>query len=187
MHLETKKIETKRLILRQFQIEDALDLYQNYGSDPNVIQFVQWPIYPDVGAAEYRMRYMVDGYAKGELTDWAIELKELGQVIGSIGVVGVNEKVGSVEVGYCIGSRWWNQGITSEAFAAVIRYFFQETEVQRIEAYHDPKNPGSGAVMRKCGLLYEGTQRQASRNNSGICDLAGYAILKSDYQKEHAL
>lgn len=187
MKLETKPMETKRLILRQFIVEDAEAMYRNYGSDPNVIRFVTWPIYPDVGAAEYRMRYMVDGYAKGELTDWAMELKELGQVIGSIGVVGVNEKVNSVEVGYCIGSRWWNQGITSEAFAAVIRYFFEETEVQRIEAYHDPKNPGSGAVMRKCGLQYEGTRRQASRNNSGICDLAGYAILKSDYQKEHAL
>lgn len=187
MQFETKTIETKRLILRQFIVEDAQAMFQNYASDPEVVRYTAWPAYPELKMAEGRMHYMVDGYAKGELTDWAIELKSLKQVIGSIGVVNVKEKVRAVEVGYCIGSRWWNQGITTEALEAVIRHFFTQTEVNRVEAFHDPRNAASGAVMRKCGMIYEGTMREASRNNSGICDLAGYAILKSDYQKEHML
>ena len=52
--------------------------------------------------------------------------------------------------------------------------------MNRIEARHDPNNPHSGAVMRKCGMRYEGTSRQADRNNQGICDCARYAILRSD-------
>lgn len=187
MQLKTERIETKRLILRPFMLEDAHALFANWGSDPEVTKFVSWPRYTEEKMAEGRMHYMQDCYAKGEITDWAIELKELGQAIGSIGVVGTNERVRSVEVGYCIGSSWWNQGITTEAFGAVIRYFFDETEVCRVEARHDTRNPASGAVMKKCGMLYEGTLRSASWNHSGVCDLACYGILKSDYQKEQSL
>jgi ribosomal-protein-alanine N-acetyltransferase len=85
-----------------------------------------------------------------------------------------------MEIGYCIGRSWWNCGITSEALAAVIDFLMDEVGAQRVEACHDPRNPNSGAVMRKCGMQYEGTQRQAGINNSGKCDLCWYAILARD-------
>lgn len=65
-----------------------------------------------------------------------------------------------VHVGYCIGKKWWHQGITSEALAALINFFFKEVKANRIESRHDPRNPNSGKVMEKCGLIYEGTIRQ---------------------------
>ncbi|MDR2023111.1 MAG: GNAT family N-acetyltransferase [Hungatella sp.] len=52
--------------------------------------------------------------------------------------------------------------------------------MNRIEARHDTQNPHSGAVMEKCGMRYEGTMRQAGRNNQGISDLCYYALLASD-------
>lgn len=51
---------------------------------------------------------------------------------------------------------------------------------KKIESRHDPRNPNSGAVMKKCGMMYEGTLRQADWNNQGICDASYYAILKND-------
>ena len=72
----------------------------------------------------------------------------------------------------------------TEAFHAVIDFCFKELEVLRIASYHDPNNPASGAVMRKCGLSYEGTLRQSDRNNQGICDAAHYSILRSEWEKK---
>ena len=86
------------------------------------------------------------------------------------------------EIGYCIGQKFWNKGITTEAMKAIIRFFFEEVGVNRIEARHDTKNPASGRVMIKSGLKFEGILRQAGKNNTGINDLAVYAILKEDYQ-----
>ena len=60
---------------------------------------------------------------------------------------------------------------------------FEEVGVNRIDSRHDPRNPHSGQVMAKCGMVYEGTHRQSDRNNQGICDAAWYAILKEDYEK----
>lgn len=101
--------------------------------------------------------------------------------IGTISVVEQNDDLNLVHIGYCIGSKWWHQGITSEAFAAIIPFLFKQVKVNRIEARHDPNNPNSGNVMKKCGLTYEGTLRQADRNNQGIVDVAIYSILAKEY------
>lgn len=183
MQLKTEKIETKRLVLRPFIVEDAEDIYRNYCSDPKVTKYLTWPTYTSIQDAHDRMAFLQTRYKENGWADWAIVFKDLGQVIGSIGVVETFDRIDGVEVGYCIGSRWWHQGIMSEAFRAVIDYLFSSCGVNRISSRHDPNNPHSGNVMKKCGLLYEGTSRQADRNNQGICDAAHYAILKEDWLK----
>ena len=88
-----------------------------------------------------------------------------------------------VHVGYCIGRKWWHQGITSEALSELIRFFFEEVGVNRVESRHDPKNPNSGKVMEKVGLLYEGTVNQGDWNNQGICDYSIYGLVAEDYKR----
>ena len=183
MNLTINPIETPRLRLRKFRPEDAEDCFRNYCADPLVTKYLTWPTYTSMQDAVNRMQFMQEQYQKDQVWDWAIELKELGQVIGSIGPVKKREDIGMVHIGYCIGSNWWHQGIMTEAFSAVIDYLFSRCGVNRIEAMHDPNNPHSGAVMRNCGLKYEGTMRQADHNNQGLCDAALYAILKEDWEK----
>lgn len=79
--------------------------------------------------------------------------------IGTISVVGQNDRLKMVHIGYALGRPWWNRGIMSEAFSKIIAFFFEEVKVNRIESQHDPNNPASGRVMVKCGLQYEGTLR----------------------------
>ncbi len=180
-HLGTKAQETPRLLLRPFALEDAPAMYRNWASDPEVTKYLTWPPH----GSEYDPRLFIGdqlaGYADPSFYDWVIVLKSLGEPVGSIGVVSQSEAVESVHVGYCIGRRWWRQGITSEALAEVIRFFFEEVGANRVEARHDPRNPNSGRVMRACGMTFEGTRRQSDRNNQGICDADWYAILKSEF------
>ena len=114
--------------------------------------------------------------------------KALGEPIGTISVVELDERTEKVHIGYCIGSKWWHSGYTSEAFSAIIPFFFETVKVNRIESQHDPENPHSGNVMKKCGLLYEGTLRKADWSNRGIVDACMYGMLASDYftRKEKA-
>ena len=116
-------------------------------------------------------------YDNDECYLWLITLKGEDLPIGSISVVSLDNRIRKAEIGYCIGSAWWHRGFTSEAMLAVIDYLFDEVGMNRIEARHDPRNPHSGGVMRKCGMHYEGTARAADRNNQGICDACHYAIL----------
>lgn len=68
----------------------------------------------------------------------------------------------------------------SEALKTVMDFLFDEVDVNRIEARHDPHNPNSGKVMEKCKMKYEGTLRSFDWNNQGICDACCYALLKSE-------
>ncbi len=95
----------------------------------------------------------------------------------------MNEKLNIVHIDYCFGSRWWHQGLTSEAFKAIIPYLFEEVEVNRIESQHDPNNPYSGKAMEKCGLQKEGVMHQADFSNKGIVDACMHSLLKEDNAK----
>lgn len=179
-HLGTKQIETDRLILRRFTLDDAPAMYRNWASDPEVTKHMTWPVHSAVEISEAVLTDWTSHYIEENYYQWAIVPKSLGQPIGSISAVRIHDTLGKVEIGYCIGRQWWHQGIMTEALQAVIAFFLNDVGANRVEACHDPKNPHSGGVMRKCGMTYEGTQRQAGMNQQGICDLAWYAILAQD-------
>ncbi len=178
----TKTLETERLLLRQFNKNDADAMFRNWESDPKVTEYLRWPTAVDISEAEAVLSDWIKGYEKPDFYQWAIVLKELGEPIGSISVVGKNEKLNIVHIGYCIGSKWWHRGITTEAFGAIIPFFFEKVGVNRIESQHDPNNPNSGRVMQKCGLKYEGTLRQADWSNKGVVDACVYSLLRSEWE-----
>lgn len=181
-HQGTIKLETERLVLRPFVIEDAEAGFRNWMSDEKVTEFLRWPTHNDISISERVVKEWVEEYEKNNaFYQWAIVLKEIDEPIGTISVVGMNERVDMVHIGYCIGSKWWGNGYMSEAFARIIPFMFNEVEAQRIEAQHDPNNPASGKVMEKCGLKYEGILRKADWSNKGIVDAAMYGLLKEEY------
>lgn len=180
-HKGTITLETERLILRRFSANDAEAAFKNWTSSDTVTKYLRWGTHRDISETQGYISYLLENYAKPQGYEWVIELKELGEPIGSMGVVALNEQAQSVEIGYCIGEKWWHCGYTSEALAAVIKFFFEEVGVNRVYSEHDPRNPNSGKVMEKCGMKYEGTLRQADWNNSGFCDTCIYGILAEEY------
>lgn len=182
-HQGTKTIETERLILRKFTADDLSAIFHNWTSDEKVTEFLRWPTHKSIDITKRVLESWLLEYEKPDFYQWAIIPKEIGEPIGTISVIELNEKTEKVHIGYCLGSRWWHCGFTSEAFTAVIAFLFEEVKVNRIETWHDPQNPNSGKVMQKCGLIYEGTLRQADWNNKGIVDACIYGILASDYRR----
>lgn len=179
-HLGTQPLETSRLLLRRFTMDDAQAMYDNWASDPEVTRFLTWPAHESSAVSEMVLSDWIQAYEKENNYQWAIELKSIGQPIGSISVVSRNDKAQLVHIGYALGRSWWRQGIMSEALQAVMEYLFEEVGVNRIESRHDPNNPNSGKVMMKCGMKYEGTLRQSDWNNQGICDASWYALLAEE-------
>ncbi|MBR1732019.1 MAG: GNAT family N-acetyltransferase [Ruminococcus sp.] len=182
MKLETKTLETERLLLRKFETEDAEPMFKNWASNPNVTKHLTWQPYERVEDVREYIKFVINSYSENTC-DWMIVQKELGEPIGTIGIVKYNENTKCAVIGYCLSEKYWHKGIMTEAFACIIKFLFEETDINRIESTHDPNNPNSGKVMKKCGLLYEGTHRKAGFSNQGIIDEAVYAILKEDYAK----
>ena len=151
-HKGTVAIETERLMLRRFTMEDCEVAFRNWESDPKTTEFLRWQPMENIEATRDVLQTWVNDYADPAFYQWAIVPKTLQEPIGTMSVVGMNERTETLHIGYCIGSKWWRMGYTSEAFAAIIPFLFDEVGANRIESQHDPNNPNSGKVMQKCGL-----------------------------------
>ena len=178
-HKGTVTIETPRLILRKAQMADAEPMFRNWANDKEVTKYLTWPPHGNIDVTKQVISSWVDNYQKDDYYQWMIVLKATGEPIGSIMASTVG-RAQSAHIGYCIGKTWWHQGIMSETLKSVMDFLFDEVGYHRAEAMHDSNNPHSGGVMKKCGMKYEGTLRQADRNNQGICDACYYGLLKSE-------
>ncbi len=176
----TKTIETERLILRKFRIEDAEEMYENWASDPEVTRFLTWPAHANVEVTKRVIMDWLSRYEDGGYFNWVMELKENGSVIGNISVVKLKENIEAADMGYCMSRAYWGKGLMPEALKAVMDFLFDEVGLNRVASCHDVNNPKSGRVMEKAGMKKEGIFRAAGKNNQGICDEVWRAMLKSD-------
>lgn len=180
-HKGTRTLHSSRLILRRFYLGDADAMFRHWAHDPQVTKYLSWPRHQTAADSLRVVRSWEPDFLMRDKYHWAIEAKDLGEAIGSIAVNVIDESIDAVEIGYALGQAFWGEGYMTEALQAVIRFFFEEVGVKRIEGRHDVENIASGRVMQKAGMKAEGLLRQAGRNNLGIRDIKVYSILRSDY------
>lgn len=179
--LNTKTLESNRLILRRFLLEDAEEMYNNWATDSECCKFLAWNIHKNIDETKSVIQSWINAYDKGSY-NWIVELKDTHEVIGSISAVSISQKHLTAELGYCYGSKYWGKGYATEALRAVIEYLLNECDFYLIEARHISGNPASGRVMEKAGMHKDAVLRDrrinkytGERNDSVI-----YSIKKDE-------
>lgn len=176
----TKTLETDRLILRKFKIEDAEDVFKNYATDPNTNKFLSWDLHKNVDETKELLSKWIEEYDKG-VYNWAVELKDTHEVIGNISEQGKSDKHKTITLGYCYGSKFWNKGYATEALRKVIEFLLKEKDYYLVTANHRASNPASGKVMQKAGMKYDGTLRSRRIDPDGKrSDMIYYSIIKEE-------
>ena len=183
--LGSKTIKTDRLIIRKIRIDDAYKAYENWCSNDEVVRYVLWEKHKNIETTIDLYSKWIDDYNNKKTFRWIVELKSNHDLIGTIDVSSKFITYGSCEIGYCFGSKFWNQGYATEALTAVIRFLFIECEAELIYADHMKNNPASGKVMQKSGLTYEATLKSRVIDKYGIRnDLVVYSITRDEYLKK---
>jgi ribosomal-protein-alanine N-acetyltransferase len=177
-------LETERLKLRQPTMADAEAIYNGWASDPEVTKQISWNTHQSLEDTQIYLAKMIDRLRTEEdCYKWVMQLKESGQIIGTVEVVSVNRRINSAVIGFCMSQVYWNQGYMTEATQAMIKFLFAELKLNRLEACCFVENKGSAAVLVKCGLHLEGIKRQSGRDHDGnLRDMAWYALLKEEWQ-----
>lgn len=173
------KLETERLILRQFSIQDAKRVQHLAGAEELARStFLPHP-YKD-GIAERWILSLIDEYKKDRIVNFAVDLKETNTLIGSIGIqLEIGHSRG--ELGFWMGLPYWGQGYCTEAGQAVLQYGFNDLMLNRIGASQFSSNPASGRVLQKLGMNHEGTQRQFYFRFGKYEDAEVYGLLREEY------
>ncbi len=173
-----QRIETARLVLRGWTTDDARDVYE-YAKSANVGPNAGCKPHDDITESGKIVRMFID-----DNDVWAIELKGIGKVIGSVGLhrdpyrPGVNSKMH----GYVLSEKYWGHGLGTEAAARAVRFGFEQMTLSMISVYHYRHNARSRRVIEKCGFTYEGTLRSAFVIYDGsIEDAVCYSMTNEEF------
>ncbi|HKK96295.1 MAG TPA: GNAT family protein [Anaerovoracaceae bacterium] len=173
-------LETKRLILRAWNIDDAKALYE-YAKHPDVGPHAGWKPHESV---EESSKILKEILLPAEA--WAVIYKETDEIIGNIALETDRIRPGvlSKELGYGLKHEWWGKGIITEASKEVIRFGFEDLNLEIIAIHTSEVNKRSQRVIEKCGFNYEGLIRCATRTHKGeLRNSYVYSITKEEWIK----
>ncbi|BAZ00420.1 putative acetyltransferase [Tolypothrix tenuis PCC 7101] len=147
-------IETKRLILREFQPQDLHQLAPIL-ANPQVMKFSLTGILSSVQTQE-KIDSFITSYKAFGFGKWAVIYKESNQLIGYCGIaIEQIDHVTEREIGYRLHPNFWGKGLATEAASATIQYGFEQFKFIDIIGIVNPANTASVRVLEKIGMKYE--------------------------------
>ena len=183
--MEQPILQTTRLMLRPFTMADAPAVKRLAGAPEVADTTLSLPHpYPD-GAAEEWIGTHAEQFASGTGATFAMVDRGTIEVCGAI-ALDITPRFRRAEMGYWLGVPYWNRGYTTEAAAAILKYGFETLNLHRIFAQHFTRNPASGRVMQKIGMIFEGILREHLLKDGRFEDVAVYGILQREWRAQQA-
>lgn len=173
-------LETKRLIFRNVEKTDLQDIF-DYASDPDLTAYLTWEAHQTLADTEGFIEFILENNKRHTGGTWVIAWKETNRVIGTIDLAW-NQKHYAAELAYALSREFWRKGIGTEAVQEMVRFGFEELNLERIYARCHPDNIASYKLMEKSGMTYEGTLRKSMQRKEKQEDAKIYAIVKSEFE-----
>ena len=149
-------IETERLLLRTFTVDDAPLIYE-LNLDPDITRYTGDPIQDIQHAQQVLEQIILPQYALYNHGRWAVHVKTELTFIGWCGLKTRPER-NEIDLGYRFLKTAWGKGYATEAAFACLKYGFEKLNLQRIVGRAMPQNLASIRVLEKCGMQYVGDE-----------------------------
>jgi RimJ/RimL family protein N-acetyltransferase len=168
------ELETKNLILRNWQESDAESLYK-YAQNPNIGPITGWQPHTSIENS----REIIKNVLSADET-YAVVLKQTGEAVGSIGLMTSKSEINTTEmaeneceIGYWIGEPFWGQGFIPEAVCELLRHAFEDLGFTTVWCGYFDGNEKSKRVQEKCRFVYHHTEYNK------------YVSLLNEFRTEH--
>jgi RimJ/RimL family protein N-acetyltransferase len=153
------ELQTKRLILRAWQENDAESLYK-YAQNPNIGPIAGWQPHTSIENSREIIKTVLSANET-----YAVVLKETDEVVGSIGLMTEKGEMHSAEmtetegeIGYWVGEPFWGQGLIPEATHELLRHAFEDLGLTAVWCGYYDGNEKSKRAQEKCGFIYHHTE-----------------------------
>ena len=167
-------METERLIIDEVTADDKADYFENISHDKKVQETFICNYAETLDGFDFS-RYV------GRDDLFAVRLRDTGRLIGIVDYFRGPD--GECEIGYGIGSRYWNRGYTTEAVRRFLRYLFEEKGLDKVCASFFTGNDASRRVMEKCGMTYSRFSERELVYHGVERDLAYYEIDRESFER----
>ena len=169
---------TKRLILRQPEVEDASAIYEQYAHDTNVTTYLTWRAHTSVKETQKFLKRCKRVWKEGTSFPWTILRKYDNQIMGMIEIS--FEQTGAI-LGFVLGRRFWGNEYMPEAIKAIISWCMTQEGLYRVWAFCDSENRASARAMEKAGMQKEGLLRKwlvLPQLDENPRDCVSYSVVK---------
>ena len=173
------KLESERLLFREFTKKDAPDLFL-LRSDHAVMKFMDSPKYQHFQDAEKAITNNQNLFKEKNGIIWAIVEKSKPEVIGYFGFWRLIREHCRAEIGYALRPEFWGKGFMKETMDCLIAFGFQELKLHSIEANINPENKSSEQLLSRFGFKKEAYFRENYLFNGKFNDSIIYSLLESD-------
>ena len=177
--LGTQYLETERLILRKFKPDDLESFHDNWSIDELTHQYDWYFNLKTIDDTKKYIENVIERYNYNNYYNWVIVLKDTNEVIGHIGVNKIMKVHGYIEIGYSLSSKYFKQGLMTEALNKIIDFFINDVQVRIIEGTCISENIASINLMKKVGMNLDAIlpKRRVSHKTGNICDEYIFSII----------
>ena len=151
----TVELRTENLILRRVRPEDAEELYQSLGTDPEAAGYCGRNPYATPDRAGETVRGFIDGYRDDRAYSWVMDVEDV--VVGTIGAWALRDD--GIEVGFSVVRGWRGRGFATEALKKVLEYLTENEGIARVTARCAEADIGSRRVLEKAGMRLAGSEK----------------------------
>ena len=178
-------IYTPRLILREITLMDEAAVFAIF-SDAAVTRYYDVKTMKSVTEAKKLIKWWNKRIATQQALRWGVALTEDGPLIGTCGFSELNLDKRLGEIGCDLAQSYWGRGFMTEALREVLRFGFEQLNLNRIETWIMVENAASIRVIEKIGMRREGTLREREYWNDKFNDVEMFALLKREWPAEQA-
>lgn len=160
----------------------AIDDLHDYSVLPDFYRFLEFPPFTERSQTEAYFAKLT-ARSNGETGHyWLIRLRATGRVVGSFGLLDIDWRKGSAEIGYGLSPKVWGQGLFAEALALVLDWAFGSGGFHRIWVKTQADNLSSIKALAAAGFRREGCLRDfyLSQVDGRRHDAALFALIGTD-------
>lgn len=173
--MKTLVIESDRIRLEPLSVLDAQRIFESWTSDERVAKYMRWYTHRSVEETKEWLNAEERNNMGDRSYQWGFWMKETDDLFGGGGLV-YDEESGLFELGYNIMYKYWNHGYTTEAAKRICLFAKEQLGQTELIACHAVGNPASGAVLKKCGFVYEGEGRSKKFDGVTVFETKDYRL-----------
>ena len=171
-------LSSGRLHLRPLAPQDAEGLLALFG-DPQVVRYYDLPLFRSREDGLALVVESIEGSRSGESMRWAVLQGDgAGDFVGCVSLHGVHPRHRYGELGFAIQRARWGEGLGTEAVGLVAQAAFDTLGLNRLEAFVDPRNGSSAALLQGLGFTCEGRLRGRFWDGTSFQDDILYSRLR---------
>lgn len=182
-HSGTCELESRRLKLRRFVIEDYPDMFANWSGSTEAMRFQRLPAHVTPAKAKFQIQRLISSYRSDSFYNWAIEEKSTGRLIGSIFGRDLSNRFKSMRIEYVFDPSVKGNGYEVEALSAAFSFLFKTVNFRKLYICVDMQDTATLAVVQELEMMYESLLSEKEQHGNGIrYDAHLFSMIRSEWE-----